>query len=160
MWGATVLESSTRPCVFGGMSSSGTIRTGGIAHRVAPREKTRPCRGLQNRGTLHGRLPLTTKERLHPVASIRVTLRSLETFVEIFQKRTCPRKLSQLVVRQAISGRRPVARVDAAFMEKVGEPDASAVPADSLCYTTQTRELDRIRGHHTSTPHSTSCSRF
>ena len=72
MRGATVLESATRPCVFGGMSSCGAIRTGdGLAIRVAPRAKTRPCRGLQNRGTLEFRFSrlihdVTTNKRLHP----------------------------------------------------------------------------------------------
>ena len=60
MRGATVLEvleSATRPCVFGGMSSCGPRRPGdGLAMHFAARVKKQPCRGLhnlQNRGTLN-----------------------------------------------------------------------------------------------------------
>ncbi len=52
--GATVYRQSIPPCKS-------------RRHSV---ENARPCRGLQNRGTPHRRLPVTTKERLTPVTQI------------------------------------------------------------------------------------------
>ena len=54
MRGATVLESSTRPCLRSWSNANRqSIPRTNLAARRHSAENARPCRGLQNRGTLN-----------------------------------------------------------------------------------------------------------